>query len=201
MKKITLLLCLLIGGKVFSQDKNDTNKIIQLDRLVVMGVRGDKKTPITQKTISKKDITQFYQGQEIPILLDKTPSITSQTDGGHMQGYTYFRIRGIDQTRINMTLNGAPLNEPEDQGVYTSNYPGFTNVIQSVQIQRGVGTSSNGVASYGGSISFLSQNGIDKGSELDLGYGSFNTRRLNFSNNSGLKKKLCDIYKFVTIFK
>lgn len=189
MRKTIIILCLLIGGKVFSQEKIDTNKIDQLDRVIVMGIRGDKKTPITQKTISKKEISQFYQGQEIPILLDKNPSITSQSDGGHVQGYTYFRIRGIDQTRINMTLNGAPLNEPEDQGVYTSNYPGFTNVIQSIQIQRGVGTSSNGVSSYGGSISFLSQSGLNKSSELDIGCGSFNTKRINFSNSTGLNKK------------
>ena len=200
MKKSILLLCLLIGGKAFSQEKSDTGQITQLDRVIVMGIRGDKKTPITQKTISKKEITQFYQGQEIPILLDKTPSITSQTDGGHTQGYTYFRIRGIDQTRVNMTLNGVPLNEPEDQGVYTSNYPGFANVIQSVQVQRGVGTSSNGVASYGGSISFLSQSGINRGSEIDLGYGSFNTKRLNYSNSTGLSRKNLSLFTNLSLY-
>ena len=81
-----------------------------------MGIRADKKVPISQQVITKIVIQKVYQGQEVPILLDKATSITSQSDGGNSQGYTYFRIRGIDQSRVNMTLNGVQLNEPEDQG-------------------------------------------------------------------------------------
>lgn len=170
------------------------------DTITVTGVRADTKTPVSQKTITKKDIDKTYQGEEIPVLLDKTPSITSQTDGGHPQGYTTFRLRGIDQTRMNMTLNGIPLNEPEDQGVYTSNYPGFANNIQSMQIQRGVGTSSNGVASYAGSINFESRNGLEKKTETQIGYGSWNTRRVNVTKSTGLSDKGYALFSNVSAY-
>jgi iron complex outermembrane receptor protein len=171
----------------FAQDT--TKEIIELSPIVIMGIRADKKMPVTQQVVNKSDIQKVYQGQEVPILLDKTTSITSQSDGGNPQGYTYFRIRGIDQTRINMTLNGVPLNEPEDQGVYTSNYPGFINGIQSVQVQRGVGTSTNGVASYAGSINFNSQTGEQRCGSVTLGGGSFNTTNMNISYSTGMIKK------------
>lgn len=185
MKQILILLLVTIGFQSFSQDT--TKQILELGPIVVIGIRADAKTPVSQQIVTKSDIQKTYQGQEIPVLLDKTTSITSQSDGGQPQGYTYFRIRGIDQSRVNMTLNGVPLNEPEDQGVYTSNYPGFTNAIQSMQIQRGVGTSTNGVASYAGSINFIGQTGSKKETEATLGYGSFNTKRFNFAHSTGLK--------------
>jgi iron complex outermembrane receptor protein len=155
---------------------------------VLTGIRADKKTPVSQKTLSKNEIDKIYSGQEMPILLNNTPSITSSSDGGHPQGYTYFRLRGMDQTRINMTLNGVPLNEPEDQGVYFSNYPNFTKSITSLQIQRGVGTSSNGVSSYAGSINFTSNFGTKKYTEIELEGGSFDTERASFTYSSGISK-------------
>jgi len=186
MKKIILLLCLLIGGKVFSQD---SIKIISLERVLVSSIRSDKKDPVTQKTIGDTILQNGYQGQEIPMLLGSLPSIYSNSDGGHAFGYSYFSLRGASQSRINMTLNGVPLNEPEDHGVYTSNYPSFINAIQSLQIQRGVGTSSNGAASFIGSINFQSKNGFKRGSEVQIGLGSFNTQRFNVSTSTGLSKK------------
>ena len=156
MKKL-LFLFLLATSTSYSQDtlKVDTS-MVQIEEVTIQGIRAGSKTPVTQKTISKDDIDVMYHTQELPLLLNTTPSVTSSTDGGHNMGYTYFRLRGIDQTRINMTLDGVPLNEPEDQGVYFSNYPDFTNSIRSMQIQRGVGTSTNGVSSYAGSINFES---------------------------------------------
>ena len=159
---------------------------VKLDTVVLKGVRADAKTPVTQKTVTKTEIQKVYNGQEMSILLDKTPAITSNSDGGHPQGYTYFRLRGIDQTRINMTLNGIPLNEPEDQGVYFSNYPNFAKNVKSMQIQRGVGTSTNGTSSFGGSINFVSPTGIKEKTELEGTYGSWNTSRLNFGHETGL---------------
>jgi iron complex outermembrane receptor protein len=192
MKQFVILLLITIGYQAFAQDTvktiHDTSKtILELGPVVVIGVRADSKTPVSQRINTREEIQKTYQGQEIPILLDKSTSITSQSDGGHPQGYTYFRIRGIDQSRVNMTLNGVPLNEPEDQGVYTSNYPGFINAIASTQIERGVGSSTNGVASYAGSINFISQSGFQKENELTLSYGSFNTKRANLSIGTGLK--------------
>lgn len=189
MKKILLVVGMTLSTTfLFSQDTNKVKKdtTISLKSVSVIGVKADAKTPISQKTISKTDIEKTYQGQEMTYTLSKTPSITYQSDGGQPNGYTTFRLRGIDQTRINMTLNGVPLNEPEDQGVYFSNYPDFAINIQSLQIQRGVGTSTNGVSSFGGSINFESQSGLEKGGEVQLGYGSFNTSHFNISNSTGL---------------
>lgn len=185
MKQIFTALCLLIFTVSYSQDSLPE---LNLDSVVITGVRADTKTPISQKIVSKSDIYLTYQGEEVPIILDKTPSITSATDGGHSQGYSYFWLRGIDQTRINVTLDGVPLNEPEDQGVYTSNYYGFINGIKSLQIQRGVGTSTNGVSSFGGSINFESETGTQKKTEIQLGVGSYRTLRGTVTYGSGLTK-------------
>lgn len=187
MKKLlSILLVLLSTSLIFGQD---TTKSIILSDIEITGVRTDTKTPISQKTLTKEDISKTYQGQEMSFILDKTPSIISQTDGGQPNGYTTFRLRGIDQTRINMTLNGVPLNEPEDQGVYFSNYPNFATNIKSMQVQRGVGTSANGTSSYGGSINFEGNSGINKETSAQIGYGSFNTQRMNVSHSTGINNK------------
>lgn len=186
----------LSGFFLYGQDT------ITLNTFEVIGVRAAEKAPISKLTLKKNEIQTFYYSQELPLLLDKTPNITTSTDGGHNQGYVYFRLRGIDQTRINMTLNGIPLNEPEDQGVYFSNYPDFTTSLESMQIQRGVGTSSNGVASYGGSINFEAKQGLEGGSELQLGYGSFRTHRISAEVSTGMfgKNKKTAFYSRVSQF-
>lgn len=181
MKKLLLVVLMLFISFSYSQET-------KMDTIVLSGIRADKKTPVSQKTITKQEIEKIYSGQEIPILLNNTPSITSSTDGGHPQGYTYFRLRGMDQTRINMTLNGVPLNEPEDQGVYFSNYPNFAKSINSLQIQRGVGTSTNGTSSYAGSITFTSNFGDEKYAEIELEGGSFDTQRTSLTYSSGFSK-------------
>lgn len=121
-------------------------------------------------------------------MLAETPSITNYSDAGNSQGYSYYRIRGIDQTRVNMTLDGVPMNEPEDQGAYFSNYPDLLNSISKMQIQRGIGTTQNGVASYGGSIQLYSPTLQDSTyTAIGLGYGSFNSTRAFAAFNSGIK--------------
>lgn len=198
MKKLLFLVATFMissTSQMFAQDTLvlDSN-LYYLDAIEVTGIRADEVTPITQKTIDRDEIQSTYQGQEMSYVLSNTPSVVTNTDGGHQQGYTYFRIRGIDQTRINMTLNGVPLNEPEDQGVYFSNYPGFANNLKSMQIQRGVGTSTNGVSSYAGSINFESPTGIDTIKEIQLGYGSFNTKRFSITNSTGKSDKGFALY-------
>jgi len=192
---------LTIGLSAQDTIKQDTIKSIVLTDIAVVGVRSDANTPISQKTISSNDIAKTYHGQEMSFILDKTPSITSQSDGGQPNGYTTFRMRGIDQTRINMTLNGVPLNEPEDQGVYFSNYPNFALNIKSLQIQRGVGTSANGTASYGGSLNFEGKTGVDKESLLQVGYGSFHTKRANLTYGSGLDSNGFAFYTGLSAYK
>lgn len=199
MKKLAFLFLTMLSSLSYSQDTIDTNSI-NLKEVTIQGIRADEKTPVSQKTITKKDIDNIYHSQEVPMLLNTTPNIVSSTDGGHNMGYTYFRLRGIDQTRINMTLDGVPLNEPEDQGVYFSNYPDFINSVRSMQIQRGVGTSTNGVSSYAGSINFESSNGFNKGTEAQMGYGSFNSYRFSVENETGLTSKKTSFYTRFSTF-
>ena len=152
--------------------------------------KAELKTPTTFQNLKTADFEKINTGQEPSFLLSQlSPSVTVYSDAGSTQGYSYFRLRGIDQTRINMTLNGVPLNEPEDQGAYFSNYPDFFNSISEVQIQRGVGISQNGTASYAGSMQFFSPNLTDsEQGSVGLGYGSFNSYRAFAEYQSGVKK-------------
>ena len=165
---------------------------IETDTLVI-GTQvsiADDKTPVSFQNIKPEQFGDLNIGQEPSYILSQlSPSVTVYSDAGNSQGYSYIRLRGIDQTRINMTLNGVPLNEPEDQGAYFSNYPDFLNSISEVQIQRGVGLSQNGTASYGGSMQFLSPNLSDSAQgSLGLGYGSFNSYRAFAEYQSGIRK-------------
>jgi iron complex outermembrane receptor protein len=150
-----LLLALLLLPLSLSAQKVDT---LTKQEITVSALRGTSTTPISQTSLDKAALNAKWFGQEISLQLTATPNVTAASDNGAYNGYTYMRLRGMDQTRINMTLNGVPLNEPEDQGVYFSNFVDFTSSIQSLQVQRGVGTSSNGTASYAGSINFESLN-------------------------------------------
>lgn len=184
MKLRLLFFAAFISMNTFAQTAIDTTNT--LEEVRIEGVRANKNVPVPQTTLKRAEIQKFHQGYETSQILDDTPSITSSSDGGHSFGYTSFRIRGIDQTRINMTLNGVPLNEPEDQGVYFSNYPNFMETVSSLQIQRGVGTSTNGVSSYGGSINFIGYTGEEKSGGMKLTTGSFNTMLVDLSLASGL---------------
>ncbi len=146
------------------------------------------KTPVTFLNLSPSEIEKVNTGQEPSFLLSQLPAFTVYSDAGSYQGYSYFRMRGIDQTRLSLTLDGVPLNEPEDQGAYFSNYPDFLNSVSGVQIQRGVGTSKNGTAGFGGSLQFASPNlGAPQKTEIGIGYGSYNSYRAFAEYNSGMK--------------
>ncbi|NUS97204.1 MAG: TonB-dependent receptor [Gemmatimonadaceae bacterium] len=144
--------------------------------------------PISERTIGRAELQRAYAGQETPILLARAPGLTAYAESGSASNYSYMRLRGIDQTRINITLDGVPLNEPEDEGLYFSNFPDFAQDIQSAQVQRGVGTSTWGVASYAGSVNFESipVGGVPRGGELRLTRGAFNTSRFSAAYRSGL---------------
>jgi len=187
IRKFTLALgIMLVGTYVIAQDSICTLTIL---KPVIVPYQADKKTPVTFQNISGKELDAKSVGQEPSFLFTELPSVTNYSDAGHFQGYSYFRMRGIDQTRINITLDGVPLNEPEDQGAYFSNYPDLLNSVSRMQIQRGVGTSKNGVASYGGSLQLLSPNLHDSTRTIvGFGYGSFNSLRAFGEYNSGIKK-------------
>ena len=170
-------------------NENDSIKTTQLEELVIKATRASSRMPVTQKTVSKKEIESIYAGQDASVVLERlTPSIVTFSDAGASVGnYNQFRMRGIDQTRINVTLNGVPLNDMIDQGVFFSNFSDFANSMESIQVQRGVGTSTNGVASYAGSVNFESArlNNEQPGVELQLLGGSFDTYRAAAEVNSG----------------
>ena len=159
-------------------DSSRARRAQQLEGVQVSAIRG-RAAPISEKTIERAEIQRRYSGQETPILLQAAPGMTAYSESGSASNYSYMRLRGIDQTRINITLDGIPLNEPEDEGLYFSNFPDFSNSISSVQIQRGVGSSTHGVASYAGSVNFESVPiaSVSRGGEVQLTGGSYNTSR------------------------
>lgn len=185
MKKLLFILLSLLTVSAYSQ----TDSILQLQEVSVTSVRATLNQPITQTEIPVKLLRKTHQGQDIPVILNfSSPSIQFTSDGGNWSGYMYYRLRGAEQTRINATLNGVPLNEPEDQGAYFSNYQDFFSNVSSIQIQRGVGTSTTGSSSYIGSLNFQSPNLSDSQyTRVETGIGSFGTNRFGVVTNTGLK--------------
>lgn len=157
------------------------------DELVVRATRANDKTPTTYTNVDRQTIQQQNFGQDMPFILNWTPSLVTTSDAGAGIGYTGVRIRGSDATRINVTINGIPYNDSESQGTFWVNLPDIASSTQSVQIQRGVGTSTNGAGSFGGSVNVqtLSQQ-RDPYAELMLGGGSFNTQRYTVKVGTGL---------------
>ena len=158
-----------------------------LEAVTVTAIRGRGEAPIAAKTLDTAEIQRRSFGQDIPLLLQGTPSLTSYSETGNHWGYSYIRIRGIDQSRINLTLDGIPLNDPEDQVLYFADFPDLANSLSSIQIQRGVGTSAPGTASYGGSINFatLPVAAARRGGDVQLQGGSFGSGRLSAEYASG----------------
>ena len=165
----------------------DSARARKLERVMISAVR-ESSAPISQKTVTQAEIQQHYFGQDIPLVLQgTTPSLTSYAETGNYWGYSYIRLRGLDQSRINITLDGIPLNDPEDQVLYFADFPDLANSLQSIQVQRGVGTSSNGTASYAGSINMetISLAGSPRGGAVQLDGGSFGSRRASVDYSTG----------------
>src|SRR5829696_1864232 len=142
----------------------------------VRTVRANSTAPFAKTNLSKKDIERQNLGQDLPFLLNQTPSVVVNSDAGNGVGYTGIRIRGTDATRINVTLNGIPYNDAESQGTFFVDLPDFSSSAGSIQIQRGVGTSTNGAGAFGASIN-ISTNEVNKDgyAEFNNSYGTFNT--------------------------
>jgi iron complex outermembrane receptor protein len=154
--------------------------------VVVQAVRADDATPVTKTDIVAREIEAANRGQEMPYLLAAAPAVNVQSDSGAAAGYAYLNLRGVGQTRLNITLDGVPLQDPEDQALYFANFGDFASVVDSVQIQRGIGTSSVGSASYGGSINFASVNPAEQaGVQLQAGAGSWGSARATAALDSG----------------
>ena len=170
-----------------SVSRADSVRAQKLEGVMIRAVR-ESSAPISQKTVSRTEIQQHYFGQDVPLVLQgTTPSLTSYAETGNYWGYSYIRLRGLDQSRINITLDGIPLNDPEDQVLYFADFPDLANSLQSIQVQRGVGTSTNGTASYAGSINMetTSLAGTPRAGTLQLEGGSFGSRRASADYNTG----------------
>ena len=153
----------------------------------IRAVRASADGPFTQTTLHATDIEKNNLGTDIPFLLNLTPSVVVHSDAGNGVGYTGIRIRGTDATRINMTLNGIPYNDAESQGVFFVNLPDFASSVDNLQIQRGVGTSSNGTGAFGATLNLNTNETREQAhAELSNGYGSFDTWRNTVKVGSGL---------------
>jgi iron complex outermembrane receptor protein len=163
----------------------DTGQQIERFR---QAIRRRDLAPISQKTIRRDVITQRLRAGCADVAAGASPSAHGHTETGHAGGYSYLRLRGVDQTRINITLDGVPLNDMEDQVLYFADLPDLMASVQSVQVQRGVGTSTAGTASYAGSVNFetvpLAVRGA--GGDASVQLGSFGARRVSGAFHSGL---------------
>ena len=158
-----------------------------INEVTVTSLRANNKSAVAYSNVNSSDIAQRNLGQDIPYLLALTPSFVTTSDAGTGVGYTGFRIRGTDANRINMTVNGVPLNDSESHGVYFVNMPDFASSLSSVQVQRGVGTSTNGAAAFGASINMQTE-GLNSQpyAEVSSTYGSFNTNKNSIKVGTGL---------------
>ena len=184
----TLLALPFIG---FSQQPSDSVQITKtLNEVKVNALRAGEKTPMAFTTINQSEIEKGNLGQDLPYIISLTPSVVTTSDAGAGVGYTSFRVRGSDATRINVTINGIPLNDSESQGVWWVNMPDFSSSVENIQIQRGVGTSTNGASAFGASVN-LKTDGIKKDAYLlsNNTLGSFSTFKNNVEFGTGLLNK------------
>ncbi len=160
---------------------------LYLQALEVKAIRASANAPFAKTNISKDQIAQANFGQDLPFLLNQTPSVVINSDAGNGVGYTGIHIRGSDATRINVTLNGIPYNDAESMGTYFVDLPDFPSSINSIQIQRGVGTSSNGAGAFGATLNLATNEFNEKSSaEFNNSFGSFNTWKNTVKVGSGL---------------
>ncbi len=191
MKRMTIAMvftCALMH--MHAQLQKPFNDTVLIEPVEVKAVRAPLMAPFAKTNLSKKEITAANLGQDIPFLLNNTPSVVVNTDAGNGVGYTGLRIRGTDATRINVTLNGIPYNDAESQGTFFVDLPDFASSVNSIQIQRGIGTSTNGSGAFGASINLSTNELITKPyAELANSAGSFNTWRHSFKLGTGLLGK------------
>ena len=182
----------LITTTIYSQDlQNNQNldslaDIFSLEEITVDAIRAKNDTPVPFINISKKDIEKTNLGQDLPSLLKNTPSVITTSDSGSGIGYSSIRVRGSDQSRVNVTINGVPYNDSESMSVYWVNLPDFASSIESIQIQRGVGTSTNGSAAFGGSVNIQTNAASEEALfEINNTLGSFNTIKNSVGFSTG----------------
>lgn len=195
MKKDLLLFAAFIFGvattagaaKNKAGERIDTLKARQLQEVQVISTRASKKAPLAFTNVSKNDIQAVNYGKDIPYLLALTPSITLTSDAGNGIGYTTLRVRGTDPSRVNITANGIPMNDAESSSLFWVNFSDFASCTQSIQIQRGVGTSTNGAGAFGATVNMLTDNiGAKPYVGLDVSGGSYYSHKETVRFSTGL---------------
>ncbi|MGV3684093.1 MAG: TonB-dependent receptor [Daejeonella sp.] len=175
-----------VSGNTTLDFQLDLNTLVA-DEVLVRSTRATENSATTYRNIGKEELTKNNLGQDLPYLLNQTPSVVVSSDAGAGIGYTGIRIRGSDPTRINVTINGIPYNEAESQGTFWVNMPDFASSVDNIQIQRGVGTSTNGAGAFGGSLNIQTTTRKDSAyAELNNTFGSYQTLKNTVNVGTGL---------------
>ena len=193
MKSIRLSFFLFLNASVLlAQEPNvqtvkDSLSTISLEEVLLTGIRAKEDIPVTFTNLSRQDLAPRNLGQDIPILLNYLPGVVTTSDAGAGIGYTGIRVRGTDATRVNVTINGIPYNDSESQGTFWVNLPDFASSVEAIQLQRGVGTSTNGSAAFGASLN-LETDAVQEQAYATLAssLGSFNTIKNTLRFSSGI---------------
>ena len=190
MKKfLKYLPAFLLANQIVAQSFSDTVPSKELDEFVLKAIRVTENSPVAHEDILKEELEKINHGVDIPILLDQATSVVTTSDAGAGVGYTGIRVRGSDATRVNVTINGIPLNDSESQGTFWVDLPDLSSSTNDIQIQRGVGTSTNGAGAFGASINLSTFNTVDASSpygEISNSFGSFNTQKNTLKLGTGL---------------
>ncbi|EDP98471.1 putative TonB-dependent transmembrane receptor protein [Kordia algicida OT-1] len=188
--------CTFVGMKTATKNVSVTGNTVvnftlsdsaeALDAVLISAVRVNADSPITHSNLEKEEIAERNLGQDVPILMNFMPSVVTTSDAGAGVGYTGIRVRGSDATRVNVTINGIPYNDAESQGTFWVNMPDLASSTESIQLQRGVGTSTNGSGAFGASLSLLTDAVSEKANgEISNSFGSFNTRKHTVKFSTG----------------
>lgn len=188
MKRFFALAAVAAVSSVSAMAQEDSIKMQHLNDVVVMGTRANSNAPFAVTNVNSKQLNGFSKsGQELPFLFARTPGILAWSENGTGIGTTYMRIRGAADSRINVTIDGVPLNSPEDQCVFWANMNSYAALLGSAQVQRGIGTSQNGDGAFGGTVALMTKTPRETGAaEVTASYGSFNTLHLGANFSTGL---------------
>ena len=191
-RKFTSLLLIFFSlFSIFSysqEQPKDSTKVGQLDEVLVKPTRVNDKSPFAFSTVTKEKLEVTNLGQDLPVLLEQLTSVVTTSDAGAGVGYTGIRVRGSDATRVNVTINGIPYNDAVSQGTFFVDLPDFASSLEDVQLQRGVGTSTNGSGAFGASLNLKTLKASPESfASISNSFGSFGTRKHNIIVSSGIK--------------
>jgi iron complex outermembrane receptor protein len=198
MKNLLLFLSIFVNSSIFSQEPNPTidlpAEVQNLEEILVSSIRVDKNAPIAFSNVTKDDLAKNNLGHDLPILLNSLTSVVTTSDAGAGVGYTGIRIRGVNAQSTNITINGIPYNDAESLGTFWVDLPDFASSVENLQVQRGVGTSTNGSSAFGASINILTDLISEKPYfETSNSVGSYNTIKNTFKFSTGM---LNDYFEF-----